>query len=36
MLKRKLIKQLDRRDELILSLIAGFIPLLSIAMMAHQ
>jgi hypothetical protein len=35
MIKRNLINELDRRDELILGLLAGFIPLLSLAMMAH-
>lgn len=35
MIKLKLIKQLDRRDELVLGLLAGFIPLLSLAALAH-
>ena len=36
MIKRKLLTELDRREELILTLLAGFIPLLSLAAMAHQ
>jgi hypothetical protein len=35
MIKRELINELDGRDELILTLLAGFIPLLSLAAMAH-
>jgi hypothetical protein len=36
MINRNLFTALDGRDELILSLLAGFIPLLSLAAMAYQ
>jgi hypothetical protein len=36
MINRKLFTELDGRDELIISLLAGVIPLLSLAAMAYQ
>jgi hypothetical protein len=36
MLKPNMLKQLDRRDEFVLMLLAGFIPLLTLAAIAHQ
>ena len=35
-MKRKQFFNLDRRDELVLALFAGIIPLLSLATMAHS
>jgi hypothetical protein len=36
MLKPNMLKQLDSRDEFVLMLLAGFIPMLTLAAIAHQ
>ncbi len=36
MLKPNMLKHLDSRDELVLMLLAGIIPILTLAAMAHQ
>jgi hypothetical protein len=36
MLNPKMLKQLDSRDELVLMLLAGFIPLMTFAAVVHQ
>jgi hypothetical protein len=36
MLNPNMLKQLDSRDELVMMLLAGFIPLLTLAAVVHQ
>ena len=36
MLKPNMLKQLDSRDEFVMLLLAGFIPMLTLAAIAHQ